>query len=97
VLKNASEVTALVPKNIFFLKILNLVQSFVECKVSPADGKPAIGILSPTKYQYMPPARLTWHSTKFCKSSKFPGNKVFFGIDLRSTLKYLQKFENHAY
>jgi hypothetical protein len=39
-----------VPKNIFFLKILNLVQSFVECKVSLADGKRAIGILSPTKY-----------------------------------------------
>jgi hypothetical protein len=36
-LKNASKVT-LVPKNIFFLKILNLVQSFVECKVSLADG-----------------------------------------------------------
>ncbi len=36
-LKNASEVT-LVPKNIFYLKILNLVQSFVECKVSLADG-----------------------------------------------------------
>jgi hypothetical protein len=36
-LKNASEVT-LVTKNIFFLKILNLVQSFVECKVSLADG-----------------------------------------------------------
>ncbi len=36
-LKNASEVT-LVPENIFSLKILNLVQSFVECKVSLADG-----------------------------------------------------------
>jgi hypothetical protein len=36
-LKNASEVT-LVPKNIFFLKILNFMQSFVECKVSLADG-----------------------------------------------------------
>jgi hypothetical protein len=39
-LKNASEVT-LVPKNIFFLKIPNLVQSFVEGKVSVvslADG-----------------------------------------------------------
>jgi hypothetical protein len=36
-LKNASEVT-LVPKNVFFLKSLNLVQSFVECKVSLADG-----------------------------------------------------------
>jgi hypothetical protein len=36
-LKNASEVT-LVPKNIFSLKILNFVQSFVECKVSLADG-----------------------------------------------------------
>jgi hypothetical protein len=36
-LKNASEVI-LVPKNIFFLKILNLVQSFVECKESLADG-----------------------------------------------------------
>jgi hypothetical protein len=37
-LKNASEAT-LVPKNIFFLKILNLVQSFAECKVSlMADG-----------------------------------------------------------
>jgi hypothetical protein len=37
-LKNASEVT-LVPKNDFFsLKILNFVQSFVECKVSLADG-----------------------------------------------------------
>jgi hypothetical protein len=36
-LKNVSEVT-LVTKNIFFLKILNFVQSFVECKVSLADG-----------------------------------------------------------
>ncbi len=36
-IKNASEVT-LVPKNIFMLKILNFVQSFVECKVSLADG-----------------------------------------------------------
>ncbi len=36
-LKNASEVT-LVPKNIFFLKIVNIVESFVECKVSLADG-----------------------------------------------------------
>jgi hypothetical protein len=35
--KNASEVT-LVPKNILFLKILNYVQSFVECKLSLADG-----------------------------------------------------------
>jgi hypothetical protein len=37
-LKNASEVT-LVPKDIHFLKILNFVQSFVECKVSLSDGK----------------------------------------------------------
>jgi hypothetical protein len=36
-LKNASEIT-LVPKNVFFLQILNFVQSFVECKVSLADG-----------------------------------------------------------
>jgi hypothetical protein len=36
-LKNASEVI-LVPKNIFFLIILNSVQSFVECKVSLADA-----------------------------------------------------------
>jgi hypothetical protein len=36
-LKNVSEVT-LVTKNIFSLKILNFVQSFVECKVSLADG-----------------------------------------------------------
>jgi hypothetical protein len=36
-LDNVSEVT-LVPKNIFFIKILNLVQSFVECKVSLVDG-----------------------------------------------------------
>jgi hypothetical protein len=36
-LKNASEVT-FVPKNIFFLKILNFVSSFMECKVSVADG-----------------------------------------------------------
>jgi hypothetical protein len=36
-LKNASEVTV-VPKIFFFLKILNFVQSFVECKVSLADG-----------------------------------------------------------
>jgi hypothetical protein len=36
-LKNASE-KILVPKNIIFLKILNFVQSFVECKVSLADG-----------------------------------------------------------
>jgi hypothetical protein len=35
--KNASEVT-LVPENIFFLKILNFVQSFVEWKVSLVDG-----------------------------------------------------------
>ncbi len=28
----------LVPENIFSLKILNFVQSFVECKVSLADG-----------------------------------------------------------
>ncbi len=35
--KNASEVT-LVSKNIYFLKILNFVQSFVECEVSLADG-----------------------------------------------------------
>ncbi len=35
--KNASEVT-LAPKKILFLKILNFVQSFVECKVSLADG-----------------------------------------------------------
>jgi hypothetical protein len=28
----------LVPKNIFLLKILNFMQSFVECKVSLADG-----------------------------------------------------------
>jgi hypothetical protein len=34
---NAAEVT-LVPRNIFFLKTLNFVQSFVECKVSLADG-----------------------------------------------------------
>ncbi len=37
-LKNASEGTS-VPKNIFFLKISKFVQSFVECKVSLADGK----------------------------------------------------------
>ncbi len=36
-LKNVSEVI-LVTKNIFFLKIVNFVQSFVECKVSLADG-----------------------------------------------------------
>jgi hypothetical protein len=36
-LQNPSEVT-LVPKNVFFLKILNFVQIFVECKVSLADG-----------------------------------------------------------
>ncbi len=36
-LKNVSEVTV-VPKDNFFLKILNFVQSFVECKVSLADG-----------------------------------------------------------
>ncbi len=36
-LKNAAEVT-LVPKNIFFLKSLDFVQSFVECKVILADG-----------------------------------------------------------
>jgi hypothetical protein len=36
-LENVSEVTS-VNKNIFFLKILNFVQSFVECKVSLADG-----------------------------------------------------------
>jgi hypothetical protein len=37
ILGNASEVT-LVPKNKFFLKILNIVQSFLDCKVSRADG-----------------------------------------------------------
>jgi hypothetical protein len=36
-LTNASEVT-LVPNDLFFLKILNFLQSFVECKVSLADG-----------------------------------------------------------
>jgi hypothetical protein len=36
-LKNASEGN-LNTKNIFFLKILNFVQSFVQCKVSLADG-----------------------------------------------------------
>jgi hypothetical protein len=36
-LKNASEVT-LKPEIIFFQKMLNFVQSFVECKVSLADG-----------------------------------------------------------
>jgi hypothetical protein len=36
-LENASEVT-LVQKSIFFLDIFNFVQSFVECKVSLADG-----------------------------------------------------------
>jgi hypothetical protein len=36
-LQNASE-GILVPKDIFFLKILNFVQSFVDCKVSLADG-----------------------------------------------------------
>jgi hypothetical protein len=36
-LKNVSELT-FVPTNIFFLRILKLVQSFVECKVSLADG-----------------------------------------------------------
>jgi hypothetical protein len=36
-LNNASEVT-LVPKGWFFLKIFTVVQSFVECKVSLADG-----------------------------------------------------------
>jgi hypothetical protein len=36
-LKNAPEAT-LVPKNVLFLKILNFVQSFVESKVSLADG-----------------------------------------------------------
>jgi hypothetical protein len=40
-LENASGVT-LVPKNIFFLKILNFVQSFVGCEVSPADGTPVL-------------------------------------------------------
>jgi hypothetical protein len=37
ILKNASVVTV-VPKNIFSPRILNFVQSFVECKVSLADG-----------------------------------------------------------
>jgi hypothetical protein len=36
-LVNASDVT-LVPKNMFFLKIMNLGQNFVECKVSLADS-----------------------------------------------------------
>jgi hypothetical protein len=36
-LKNASEVT-LVPKNIFLEKMLDFVQSFVECKVCLPDG-----------------------------------------------------------
>jgi hypothetical protein len=37
-LENASSEVTLVPKNIFFLKMLDFVQSFVECKVSLADG-----------------------------------------------------------
>ncbi len=37
-LENASEVTLLIPKNIFLLKILNFVQSSMEYKVSLADG-----------------------------------------------------------
>jgi hypothetical protein len=41
-LKNVSEAT-LVTKSIFFLKILNFAQSFVECKVSLADGILALG------------------------------------------------------
>jgi hypothetical protein len=36
-LKNASD-AMLVPKIFFFLKILNFVQSFVECKVILAEG-----------------------------------------------------------
>jgi hypothetical protein len=37
-LKNASGVTLVPKKYFFFLKFLNLVQSFVECTVSLADG-----------------------------------------------------------
>jgi hypothetical protein len=45
-LKNASEVT-LVPKNIFLLINLELcAQSFVECKVSLADGTQAAQVLN---------------------------------------------------
>ncbi len=37
-LKNASAEVTLLSKNVFFLKILNFVQSFMECYVSLADG-----------------------------------------------------------
>jgi hypothetical protein len=37
-LKYVSELTLVTKKNFFFLKILNFLQSFVECKVSLADG-----------------------------------------------------------
>jgi hypothetical protein len=47
-LKSVSEVT-LLTKNIFSLKFLNFVQSFVECKVSLADG-----MSLPTHHQYSP-------------------------------------------
>jgi hypothetical protein len=55
-LKNASEVT-LVPKNIFSLQILNFVQSFVECKVSLADGMSIIHFPCPQKYCKNPEPR----------------------------------------
>ncbi len=54
-LKNASEVTT-VQENIFFLKILNFVQSFVECKVSLADGNLIVGPAS---------SRLRWSCIHF--------------------------------
>ncbi len=48
-LKNASEVT-LGPRIIFFLKILNFVQSFVKCKVSLADGSSWLSLLEDSDF-----------------------------------------------
>jgi hypothetical protein len=59
IVKNASEVT-LVPKNIF-LQILNFVQSFVECKVSLADG--SLLHSSTDANLYFPLATYLWAQT----------------------------------
>jgi hypothetical protein len=42
-LENVSEVTVVTKMFFFFLKILHFVQSFVECKVSLADGRWSCG------------------------------------------------------
>jgi hypothetical protein len=62
-LKHASEVT-LVAENIFFLKIFNFVRSFVECKVSLADGKSSFCLLSNSDHDTKNTARLSMKSFK---------------------------------